>query len=242
MIMKSIIPYTKECAFNGTVAEITSISLEHDTRIENGELVGNFLVSGDYKAHEISINKEAFEFSLPFAIELAENLDRSSIEFEINDFTYELLNQGTLKVNIEFSISAEESIIEEVEEIRTADIFESVEDELEDPFEQLMQEASPEVVETTVILEEDEEAPVVEENVLEDRNVVDEVENTVVDSIKSDEDSYITYNIHIIRENENLEMLASLYNSNIEEFAKYNDIANVVVGSKILIPQEKLDE
>ena len=46
--MNCIIPYTKEIPFNSKIKEITSISLEHEMNINEGEILGNFIVSGEY--------------------------------------------------------------------------------------------------------------------------------------------------------------------------------------------------
>ena len=113
--MNCIIPYTKEIAFNSKIREITSISLEHEMSINEGEILGNFIVSGEYKAHELSINKESFEYVLPFSIDLTERVIEDSINFNITDFSYEILNDNTLKVMIEFTVEAEEKEEEETE-------------------------------------------------------------------------------------------------------------------------------
>ena len=56
--MNLIIPFTKDIKFNTNISEILSISLEHDYTINDGELLGNFTVSGEYKTHEVSVNRE----------------------------------------------------------------------------------------------------------------------------------------------------------------------------------------
>lgn len=112
--LKSIIPYTKSISFGSKIAEITSMSLEHEYEKKPGEISGNFIISGEYKSHEVSVNREPFLDKLPFSIELTENIDLDSILFEITDFSYDILNDDTVEVAIEFSLEAEE--IEEVEE------------------------------------------------------------------------------------------------------------------------------
>ena len=42
--------------------EICSISLEHEITQNESEVLGNFLISGEYKIHELSLNKEKFNF------------------------------------------------------------------------------------------------------------------------------------------------------------------------------------
>src|SRR5699024_5739206 len=101
--MNLIIPFTKDIKFNSNISEIVSISLEHDYTVNDGEILGNFIVSGDYKSHEVSVNKEHFEYVLPFSVELTTRIDRDSVDFSIEDFTYEIKNNDTLEVRIEYS-------------------------------------------------------------------------------------------------------------------------------------------
>ena len=109
--MNCVIPYTKEIVFKTKIAEISSISLEHEMNINDTELLGNFIVSGDYKSHELSVNKEEFSYTLPFSIEITENIDLDTIDFSITDFSYEIKGDNTLKVFIEFSVLASEKEI-----------------------------------------------------------------------------------------------------------------------------------
>ncbi len=104
--MNCKIPFTKDIDFEKKVSEITSISLEHETKVEDGMLKGNFIVSGDFKSHEVSVNKEAFSYILPFEIDLVDDVDPDTIEFMIEDFTYEIIEQSILRVNIDFNVIA----------------------------------------------------------------------------------------------------------------------------------------
>ena len=70
-IMKQVIPFQKELLFKTKVSEVTSISLEHFIdNIDNTVISGKFLVTGDYKMTEGSINREKFSFDIPFEISL----------------------------------------------------------------------------------------------------------------------------------------------------------------------------
>ena len=68
MSMKNVIPFTKEIIFKSNIAEISSISLEHEYTIEDDKICGNFIVSGDYKSHELSINKDLFKYNKDFSV------------------------------------------------------------------------------------------------------------------------------------------------------------------------------
>ena len=102
--MNCIIPYTKDIKFNTNICEILSISLENEYTVNDNEILGNFIVSGDYKSHEVSVNKEHFEHVLPFSVNLTTRIDADSVDFAIEDFTYEIIDKNILKVNIEYSI------------------------------------------------------------------------------------------------------------------------------------------
>ena len=119
------IPFTKDIDFEKKVSEITSISLEHETKVEDGVLKGNFIVSGDFKSHEVSVNKEAFSYILPFEIDLAEDVDENTIEFMIEDFTYEIIESCILRVNIDFNVIA--SLKEREEEPEEEPLFQDAE-------------------------------------------------------------------------------------------------------------------
>ena len=105
--MRESIPYEKEIVFNTKIAEITSISLEYEANVLDEDIEGDFIVSGDYKIHELSVNKEPFKYIIPFSVSLTDDIIRDSIKYDINNFTYEIVDDDTLKVNIEFGIDYE---------------------------------------------------------------------------------------------------------------------------------------
>lgn len=43
---------------------------------------------------------------MPFEIDLAEDVDPNTIEFMIEDFTYEIIDSSILRVNIDFNVIA----------------------------------------------------------------------------------------------------------------------------------------
>lgn len=131
--MNVLVPFTKDIKFKGSIAEILSVSLEHDYTTNTQEILGNFTISGDYKSHEVSVNKEHFEYVLPFSVNLSSNIDTESVEFEVNDFTYDVINDDTLRVVIEYRVQARE--VEEEPLFRTIeepDFDKILEDTLEE--------------------------------------------------------------------------------------------------------------
>ena len=203
--MNITIPFAKDIKFNSNIAEVSSISLEHDYTVNEHELLGNFVVTGEYKTHEVSVNKEAFEYVLPFQVELTnERIDRDSIDFSIEDFTYEIIDNDILRVNIEYKVNALE-LAEDREEI---------------------------VIEPEELILEPQEQEIEEE----EREVIEDKKDVVMNSIIED-NNYVTYNIHILKENENIDMVCNMYKAPKELVEEYNDINNIKTGDKIIIPQ-----
>lgn len=250
--LKSIIPYSKEISFGSKIAEITSMSLEHEIQIEPDCASGNFIISGDYKSHEVSVNREPFLFKLPFSIELTEAIDLDSLRFEIRDFSYDIVNDETIEVDIEFSIEAEEIVEEEPkeEEIVERGTLEKVDDPVITPeisnlvdehviMEQESEEtyvepeeAKDEVAEREVILKQ--EMEMMEEKV-ED---MQKSEETIIQTVNPMDESYATYHIHVVNNGETVETICTMYHSNLNLLSEYNDMGNISVGDKIIIPKE----
>ena len=89
----------KELLFKNNIKDITSISIDSDFKAENGFITGNFIISGDYKIHELSLNREKFNFKIPFKHELESDIDLSTVKIEITNFIYDY-NKDELLVNI----------------------------------------------------------------------------------------------------------------------------------------------
>lgn len=114
LVLKSVIPFTKDLDFSTKVSEITSISLEREFEVKEASIEGNLFVTGEYKSHEVSANVIPFSFKIPFTIEIPDNLEKESITLEISDFAYDNKDENKIEVNIELELSGE--IKEEKEE------------------------------------------------------------------------------------------------------------------------------
>ena len=221
--MNCKIPFTKDIDFEKKVSEITSISLEHETKVEEGVLKGNFIVSGDFKSHEVSVNKEPFSYILPFEIDLADDVDPNTIEFMIEDFTYEIIDQSILRVNIDFNV--------------IASLKEKEEEEEEEP---LFQDVNNAFLEPVDILEEDDRSikeMKIEENKKEEEKEKRESEDTIISNMKGETNEYATYHIYMISDVESVETICTMYNSNLNILQDYNDLANITPGDKLIIPE-----
>ena len=239
--MNCIIPFTKDIKFNTNISEIVSISLEHEYTANPGEILGNFIVSGEYKTHEVSVNKEHFEHVLPFSVNLTTRIDTDSVDFAIEDFTYEIVDNDTLKVNIEYSINAleerEEDVFEPVEEERETfdEILETIDEELE-------QSNDEEVIDEEKTSEDvrgDDKINTMVEEVTssEVKPISEEEQNTILNAINPAEETFVTYHIHVMGEVDTIESVCMEYNTNQSILEEYNDLSRVAIGDKIIIPE-----
>jgi len=223
--MKQIISFKKELPFKTKVSDITSISLERDLKVEDGGIVtGVFHITGDYKMNEGSISREDFSFDLPFDITLDPRYDTSTVETDIEDFYYDVINDDTLKVNIDLYIEAEylpEPMKEEKEEDNISLDIEPLEEEKED----LTSDDKEELFE---------EVPVVELPKEEDRN--NNFESDLFSNLDNSE-TYVTYFVYIVKDDDNIDKILNKYGITKEELEDYNDISDVKVGDKLIIPK-----
>ena len=239
--MKSVIPFTKELDFNAKVQEITSISLEREFSVEEGSVVGNLFVTGDYKSHEISVNVTPFSFKIPFTIEIPDNLDKDSITIEISDFAYDMVDDSKITVHIELELEGQEIEKEEEEEISEP----VVEVDSEEILKMMEERHDDEDADTTQDIEEKEEEKSNDEKVDREEVLIEaknekslqESEDVIMQNVDADNE-FTTYHIHMVKEGETVETICTMYNSNMNLLMDYNDLSNLTPGEKILIPTE----
>ncbi len=239
--MKSVIPFSKELEFSTKIQEITSISLEREFEVKDLSIEGNLFVTGEYKSHEVSANVLPFSYKIPFTIEVPENLVKESVSLEISDFAYDIEEEKKIKVNIELELNAEVDEKEEIEEIEPPQMevdpeeiirmMESSAKEEQEEIEKEQEIESEEPKEEEEVLEETKEEPkeiIAEENRGEEEEMILQTVTT--------EDEYKTYHIHIIKDGENIETICTMYGSNANLLAEYNDVSNIIPGEKLIIP------
>lgn len=105
--MKKIVPFNNVLTFSTDVREITAISLEHNINKESDLISGEFYISGEYKITDGQLEREKFSFELPFDIALSNNYILETLVVDIDDFRYELLDEKSLKVNIDLYLDGE---------------------------------------------------------------------------------------------------------------------------------------
>ncbi len=252
--MKKIIPFSKDIKFNTKIYEVISISLEHNLTIsENNVISGEFIISGDYKMNDSSVNTEPFIHGLPFDITLDTKYDMDRIKIDIDDFKYEIINEEILRVNIDVLIEGVELVsIEENED---------TEKEIE-----IEEEIKPSVIiearNEDKIIDDEEEIEIFddifdskEENDMNDNKIDDlfmqtneniqkvdyQVDNndtiaSIFNNFSDKDEKYVSYYVHIVRENDNIDSICSKYSISIDEIKEYNNIEQISVGNKLIIP------
>lgn len=254
MIMKQIIPFKKDLPFKTKVSDITSISLERKIEILDGGIVtGTFYITGDYKMNEGSINREKFSFDLPFDITLDPRYDVNSVKADIEDFYYDVINEDTLKVNIDLYIEAEylpdNSLNNDVltEEDKSNNEMNDVQKE-DEPVEEdrniMMESKSDSKNDENIEIEKDKE--VTSEKINNDdatmndsdieRNDVDDFANDLFSNLDNTE-TYTTYYVYIVKEEDTIDKIISLYGVTKEDIENYNDITSIKPGDKVIIPK-----
>lgn len=219
--MKNIIPFKKDVIFKTNISEVTSISLENTLSIKEDLIKGEFIISGEYKVNDKSNTVDPFSLNLPFEIVIDERFDTKKATLDIDDFYYEIVNDNVLRIAIDVLVDKlEEKLIEEE--------FELVD---EGPKRSEIEEVREAIVE---------EKQVVEETKTEElRNEKEEIEDkmqSLFNQFSKDSEVYVTYNVFIVREGDTLESILDKYNIELEELKKYNDLSELKLGDKLIIP------
>jgi len=222
--MKKNISFEKKLEFPTMIGEVTSISLDHNlTFINQSNIEGNFLIKGAYKLTEASCIEENFEFNLPVEILLNEKLDINTSKIEIEDFYYEIENEENLICYIDVLVEGVEEIIEEQQVI------------VEPPIEELTRECDGDVYNEKV--NENAEIETLEQ--IEEKAIMKQEKEEVqslFSSLKDDEDTFATYSVYILRQEETIQTILQKYKITKEELEDYNDLSNITTGSKIIVP------
>ena len=213
--MKNIIPFKKDVLFKTNISEVTSISLENSLNLKGDIIKGEFIVSGEYKISDKSESVNPFNLNLPFEIVIDEKYDTSKATIDIDDFYYEIVNDNVLRIAIDV-------LIDKLEEKPLIEEFELID---ETPKRTVLEERC---IEEEVI----EEKPLLQE---EKEEVADKIES-LFNQFSKDSEVYVTYNVFIVREGDTIESILDKYGIELEELKKYNDLSELKLGDKLIIP------
>lgn len=253
--MKQIISFEKEIAFKTMIGEVTSISLEHTLSFQGPSTIsGDMIVSGTYKMTEASTLEEDFQYAIPVDIMLTKELEEDNRSITIHNFTYDIRNEDTLHLYIDVLVKGrevidleedKEEVIEPVREEQPKIDEEQKEDTTNDNKELLTDievEESQKVIDNIINTDKKEE-PVIKNDTQEEIKTTTDtkVMNSIFSAFANTEETYTTYSVYLLRENDSIENIIENYGVTREELSYYNDLDNLNVGSKIIIPTVKKD-
>lgn len=218
--MKKIIPFSNILKFKTDVSEITAISLEHKINKESNAISGVFYISGEYKIMDGVMDKEQFKFDLPFDIALGTNYDIDTIDVDVDDFRYELVDNNKLKIDIEMYLDGKE------------DLTRLKEDDLDKDTNLLHEMLSDKDDKIDIDINN------YSENVSNNENNNDEQVSKTDSSL--DDNNYVTYRVYRVNPGDTVESIISKYEITKEDLMDYNDdLDNIKPGDKLIIQSKK---
>ena len=119
--MKKIIPFSKDLMFKTKINEITSIAIDNTLKLDNNLVSGEFLINGTYKMIENGELEENFNYNIPVDITIDNKYDTSNCSISIDDFTYEIINEDNLRVNISVMLDDLDIKVDPIETIEIDD-------------------------------------------------------------------------------------------------------------------------
>lgn len=231
--MNQKIEFKKDCMLKTYVSSITDISLTHDYKILDDTIEGYFDVTGSYKVTMSSVETEDFMFTIPFTIALSSLIDKDTIDLKLSDFNYSV-EKDVLHLKMFLDMDYQE--IEIKEEVEDSEEIDNMINDLMDK-ESTTNIKSPSEFHNEVMLD----------NVLDSKEEVSTKEevseknfNTIFNEVK--ESNFSKYKVYIMRSEDTLESILVKYNVTMDEIKEYNDIDNINIGSKIVIPYNKNEQ
>jgi stage VI sporulation protein D len=251
--MKKVVPFTKTITFRTMIAEITNIEVKHNLKLKSDyEIDGDILIDGTYKMTDASQIEEKFHYKLPFTIAVDSKYSLDDLEITIGDFYFEIINEEDLKINIDIDLNGleEKLILDDEPEFLKLEEEYVRNDDLEIPVEineniykfeidenEMLDNFNKELEEKYIFDDEIEEdsKPLVEVN--QNKTVKSNSSvGSIFASIPSSEETFSTYYVYVVGETDTVESIIDKYKTTREELLNYNDLTNVKVGSKLIIP------
>lgn len=217
--MNQIINFKKDCMFKTMVHSINDISLTHDYKVLDDTIEGDFSVNGLYKVTASSVETEEFVFNIPFTIAISSLIDRNSIDLSIKDFDY-TLEKDVLHLEMSLDMNYMEEKIDDP-------VLDTIDDFVNEEIENTSFDDFKEEFHNDVMLDKVSEVPIKED-------ITSENMNTVFNNVASND--FIKYKIYIMREEDTIESVCLKYDVTLEEIKEYNNINEVKVGDKLVIP------
>ena len=206
--MKKIVPLRKDLNFKTSIAEITSIALDHEFNLEEHVIKGNLIISGSYRINDVSVNTEEFKYNIPVNIEMNDKYILDNVKTTVEDFYYEIVNNNVLTINIEIGIdNLEEKLLNPIkyEEEKIEKVIKTNDDNIE------------------------------KVEIKENRNINNDVKS-LFSNFDDSKESFTTYKICIVSENDTIDSISIKYGITKEILQQYNDLSDIKIGDKLIIP------
>jgi hypothetical protein len=213
---------SKNIEFTSNISEITSICLDVDYNIEESLIKGILNLEGDYISSDTDI-KEDFTYKIDFNIDLMDNMDTNTIKLSIDDFTYNI-DTNNLIINVDLIMDYEVKLFENKIDFDT--FMDSKQIDIDNIDEYSTREEEIEEIEE---IKEDTPREIQEEH-------CNSKNENIINIASSSEDEFITYHIHIVSEIDTLDNIANKYHVSIDTIKEYNDVDNIKIGMKLVIP------
>ncbi|MGN0973488.1 MAG: LysM peptidoglycan-binding domain-containing protein [Bacilli bacterium] len=255
--MNKLVPFHKNIEFKTSIGDITSIALDKEIKINKDNIVGVFTISGSYKMLKTSTNQEEFSYDIPIDITMDKKYDLEKAKADIDDFHYEIVDDNCLDVSIDLLI---DNIEEKKEEPIIIEEVIRPKEEIDIPFLKKKEELNQETEEILEVRndkednvsKEDKRNKDISSDYETDNKTSTYIEESINESPKKsnndkkveslftkfldDEDTYSTYKVYIVRENDTLETIMEKYKVTKEELEDYNDLKDINLNDKIIIP------
>ncbi len=215
--MKETIEFKKDIIFKTTIQEISLLNVTHEYKVLDDVIEGEFTVSGEYKMTEASVKHEDFFYNIPFAIALGSRIKHETVNLVMDDYTYEI-DKDILHLKIKLGMH-----------------YEEVKEELQE--ETKIEEEHDEIDSIEEMLDEIEEPEENEQEKIEVKEEIGEFSKKF-----NMPDNYITYKIHIMKNEETIDTIAMKYNIKLDDLKEYNKEEVYSIGDKIVIPYFKNEE
>ena len=204
--MKKKVTFEKNIEFPTMIGEISEISLDHELKFIDESSVEGYLLLTG-KYKMTEASRLEEDFSYKIPTEIA---------------LTESVDLNTTNIEISdfyYEIENENTLVCHIELL--VEGLEIVEDTKEEVLER---ECDGDKIEEKEI-----EMPIIEE---EKKETI----NSLFSNLDDENDTYGTFIVYMIRQDETINSIIEKYNTSIEELEKYNDLKEIRIGTKLIIP------
>lgn len=187
----------------------------------------------DFKYEQI--DNDVLRVDIEFSIEGDEE-ERIDDNEKLEDEVLDTIEEDNKYEVLEDTIDSMDQIDKEIDEILNINNDEKEIDEITDNDED--ERETYEERDFVLDMEQTKKSEVVEnkqEKVI-DTTLLQPEEKIEVEETKEVKEEYITYHVHVVTNNDSIESIMKQYNASLDYLKEYNDIKELKVGDKVIIP------